>query len=76
MANGKRMKRSEMVEILENEINSRQYQDYQFDTETIFEILTALEKAGMLPPERKEIDSDGEEFYQEVLTNTWEPEDD
>lgn len=71
------MKRSEMLKILEEEINNRQYQDYQFCVETINEILTALEKAGMNTPEReyyKEYDfGEGPEkcFVSEF---TWEPE--
>lgn len=44
------MKRSRMVEILEQEINSRTYLDYQYSTEEVSDILKALEEAGMLPP--------------------------
>lgn len=48
------MKREEMIRILEKSINESLYQDYQFTDEQINNILTDIEKAGMLPPTVKE----------------------
>lgn len=45
------MKRSEMIEILENEINGRLYPEDHFYTDDISHILKVLEIKGMLPPE-------------------------
>ena len=44
------MKRSEMINILNEVINSKLYQDYLFDELDLEEVLLAIEKAGMLPP--------------------------
>jgi hypothetical protein len=44
------MKRSEMINILDEVINSKLYQDYLFDKSDLEEVLLAIEKAGMLPP--------------------------
>lgn len=44
------MKRSEMVERLHLIINSRLYQDYQFSTEELSDVLKEIEAIGMLPP--------------------------
>lgn len=62
------MKRSEMVKILEDAINSGLYQDYQFSTESVSNILEILEKAGMKPPE---VIDNG----YVVMLDEWEPED-
>lgn len=39
-----------MIAILDQTINSKLYQDYQFRVEDLEEVLTAIEQAGMLPP--------------------------
>lgn len=44
------MKRSEMIERLHLIINSRLYQDYQFSTEELSDVLKEIEDVGMLPP--------------------------
>ena len=44
------MKRSEMLERLHLIINSRLYQDYQFSTEELSDVLKEIEDVGMLPP--------------------------
>ena len=62
------MKRSEMIGILDNAINSNLYQDYLFSEEMLEEVLLAIEQAGMLPP-RCELPKLG------ISDNAWEPED-
>jgi hypothetical protein len=62
------MKRSEMIAILENIINSKLYQDYLFGEDDLKDVLDAVEKAGMLPPTVR-LPAFG------VNDNAWEPED-
>ena len=62
------MKRSEMVELLQELINSNLAQEYIFPTEKISDILSELEKVGMLPPVSKL-------KMLNILDNAWEPED-
>jgi hypothetical protein len=56
-----------MINILDEVINSRLYQDYLFDESDLEEVLLAIEKAGMLPP-----------FTYltkiKILDTAWEPE--
>ncbi len=61
------MKRSEMIDILNNAINSNLYQDYYFSEDMLKEVLLAIEEAGMLPP-RCELIKLG------ISDNAWEPE--
>jgi hypothetical protein len=44
------MKRSDMIEKLDLILNSKLYQDYQFSTEEISDLLKEIEMTGMLPP--------------------------
>lgn len=44
------MKRSEMVAKLAKIINKGLYQDYQFSNEDVSDLLTEIEKLGMMPP--------------------------
>lgn len=62
-----RMKRSEMLAVLEKVINSKLYQDYLFREEDLNDVLNAIEQAGMLPP-RCELQKLG------TSDNAWEPE--
>ena len=61
------MKRSEMIAILENIINSKLYQDYLFGEDDLKDVLDAVEQAGMLPP-RCDLPKLG------ISDNAWEPE--
>ena len=78
------MKRSEMINVLDEAINSQLYQDYLFDEDMLNLVLIAIEKAGMLPPETKATPEDFSnlDLHQDFLdehdfsVNKWEPEDD
>lgn len=48
------MKRSEMVELLLNEINDLLYTDSFISRDEANLILTKIERLGMLPPEKKD----------------------
>ena len=52
-----------MVNILLEEINYRQYQDYQFEYSDAEKILGELEKAGMQPPENKKLQEENCELW-------------
>lgn len=74
------MKRSEMIEILENEINGRLYLEDHFYTDDISRILKVLETKGMNPPvyERGPNEMElqaGLEEGDRVFVTEWEPED-
>lgn len=59
------MKRSEMIEIIQEYIDNQVYYDYYVNPESILEL---IEKAGMLPP-RCKLPKLG------ISDNAWEPED-
>lgn len=76
------MKRSKAIELIQSTYNKTSYQDYEMGSQDADDILTALEKAGMLPPTIC-YDSVGEYckikdtdiLHDNDISFRWEPED-
>ena len=68
------MKRSEMINVLAEAINSQTYQDYMFDEEMLNNVLDAIEKAGMIPPGVPNLYGFTDEEGDVILNYWWEKE--
>jgi hypothetical protein len=74
---GARMKRSEAIQELCDILIEAGFGENGpwISTATLKQILEGIEqRIGMLPPEIKTIDTDHEEMYVEVISNSWEQE--
>lgn len=74
------MKRSEAVAKLEQILNKRLYQDYQFSTDEVSDLLKEIEDMGMQPPGYRELigtgqpDEEGNEMTDWAWIQNWVPE--